>query len=158
MSVLKLSTYIVILVLTVGFGLQIYEWSDTLVNDPPPFVTLNDESIAYLNKLNVDLNDEDGLNINDVSSKSEQEMFNDSYTSTQEGEGQSSVTDVLASLNFVKVIMDKFIKPLKFVTNAPTFFLLLFNLPVSAFGNWVYAWNLFYYIVLGILIKREISG
>jgi len=159
MSVLKLSTYLIILFVTVGFGLQIYSLSESLQSGKLPFVKLSDESKLYLAKLDGDLvENEDGLQLEDVAGITEGDMYNDTYFGTEEDDGGTTISDVLASVNLNTNVLDKFMKPVKFVTNAPTFYLLLFNMDVSYFGGWTYAWNLFFYIILGLLIKREITG
>ena len=147
MNLKNVAIYTGLLLFVVCFGIFYRNALIELQNSP--YFIVNGASLDYINKLNAGI---ESNNFNKKKKKSVSEYQEDSIFLSEENEGSSSITDILANLNFYKKIQQKFINPAKFIFNIPSFLLTIFNLPVEPFTILTTILNLVLYIGLVSMI------
>ena len=147
MNLRNVSFYSGVLLFIVVFGLGLQYVVLDMQDSSHTF--FSESSISYMDSLvsSVEIN-----NFDNLTSRTSDELQEDTLFLSGEDEGESSSTDVLASLNFFKGIQQKIINPIKMVFNVPTFLLSLFGLNPEPFSFVTRTINLVIYIGLITMI------
>jgi len=141
MNLRNVSIYTSILLLVVGFGLVLGNVIQDL--EGSSFATFSQASLEYNDKLYSGIYSNNLDNVTEQSKKNYQE---DGMYLPEEDEGSSTITDVLASINFFKGLTQKIINPIKFIYNTPSFLLTVFGLPLEPFKPLTNIINLVFFI------------
>lgn len=152
MNLRNIGLYLAILLFVVILGVSFQYVSISLLASGR--LAFTDTSTAYMVGLvgNVDIN-----NFEAITEDTEEGYQTDNIFLADEDSGETSVTDVLAKLNFDKKLMEKTINPIKIIYNAPSFILTFFDLPISYFSFAKEIINLVFYIGFVFLVIKELK-
>ena len=140
MNLKNTAIYTSILLFVVGFGIALqFAVLDFKHSD----LVFSQNSVEYMDRLIGSVNNN---NFDSLTNKTSTDYQKDSLFLSGDESGESSITDVLANLNFFKKIQQKFINPIKMVYNVPSFLLTLFNLDLKPFTFLTNLINLVIYI------------
>lgn len=143
-------TSILLLVVVIGLGMQ----NVVLEFQSSTHPLFSQASINYMNLLVAGVNSN---NLNNITEKTPAGYQEDNIYLADEGEGGSSVTDILAGQSFFKKIQQKIINPIKFVYNVPSFLISLFGLPLAPFSFITNILNLIFYIGIITMIISNLK-
>lgn len=141
MNLRNVSIYTSILLLVVGFGLVLGNVIEDLENSS--YSVFSEASLEYNDKLYSGIY---ANNLDNVTEQSKKNYQEDGLYLPEEDEGSSTITDVLAQLNFFKGILQKIINPIRFIYNTPSFLLTVFALPLEPFTPLTNIINLVFFI------------